>query len=145
MKKPLVCLAALILTVGLALPLSARTWTQASSGNTIEADLVSVQGSKVTLKLKTGRTAVVEISTLSVEDQTFIKSQGSGGARMGSAGGWPQFRGGDQSDISPDTGLLKEWPAGGPAKLWTYENAGMGYGSFSFADGKLFAYTENRC
>jgi len=138
MKKTFVCLASLLLSLAIALPLSARTWTQAATGNTLDAEFVGIQGGKVRLKMKTGRTVDIEIATLSVEDQAFLKQQASGGAKMTSTGGWPQFRGGDQSDISPDTGLLKEWPAGGPPKLWTYERAGMGYGSFSFADGKLF-------
>lgn len=55
-----------------------------------------------------------------------------------SAGEWAQWRGPNQDGISPDKGLMSEWPEGGPEKVWTYENAGMGYSSFSFADDKLF-------
>jgi outer membrane protein assembly factor BamB len=51
---------------------------------------------------------------------------------------WPGWRGADQSNISPDTGLLKSWPEGGPKLLWTYENAGNGYSSHAVVDGKLY-------
>lgn len=51
---------------------------------------------------------------------------------------WPQWRGADQSGISPDSGLLKEWPEGGPKKLWTFEDAGMGYSGFSVVGGRLY-------
>lgn len=40
---------------------------------------------------------------------------------------WPQFRGPQRSDVSSETGLLKEWPVGGPAQVWLYKNAGNGY------------------
>ena len=51
---------------------------------------------------------------------------------------WPGWRGADQSNISPDTGLLKSWPKGGPKLLWTYEDAGKGYSSHAVVDGKLY-------
>jgi outer membrane protein assembly factor BamB len=44
-----------------------------------------------------------------------------------SSNDWPQFRGPNRDDISHEKGLLKDWPAGGPKLLWTYENAGKGY------------------
>jgi hypothetical protein len=31
---------------------------------------------------------------------------------------WPQWRGPDRTGISKETGLLKQWPAGGPTRLW---------------------------
>lgn len=54
------------------------------------------------------------------------------------AADWPQFRGADRSDISPDTGLLRQWPADGPKQLWLYENAGIGYSGPSVVDGRIF-------
>jgi outer membrane protein assembly factor BamB len=42
---------------------------------------------------------------------------------------WPQFRGPDRDGHSPDTGLLKQWPADGPALLWKAEGVGIGYSS----------------
>ena len=54
------------------------------------------------------------------------------------AADWPQFRGPNRDDISTETGLLKQWPAGGPKRTWLFENAGQGYSGFSVASGKLF-------
>jgi outer membrane protein assembly factor BamB len=51
---------------------------------------------------------------------------------------WPQFRGPNRDDISKETGLLKQWPADGPAKVWSYTQAGSGYSGFSVVGGKLF-------
>ncbi|MBI4660766.1 MAG: PQQ-binding-like beta-propeller repeat protein, partial [Verrucomicrobia bacterium] len=51
---------------------------------------------------------------------------------------WPQWRGPDRSDVSKETGLLKTWPAGGPTRVWLYENAGNGYSGPAVANGRLF-------
>ena len=51
---------------------------------------------------------------------------------------WPQWRGPKRDDIQPETGLLKQWPEGGPKRAWMCENAGMGYAGFSVVGGKLF-------
>ena len=32
---------------------------------------------------------------------------------------WPQWRGPDRTGKSVETGLLKQWPEGGPPKVWT--------------------------
>ena len=51
---------------------------------------------------------------------------------------WPQWRGPNRDDVSKETGLLKSWPAGGPKRLWSYENAGNGYSGPAIVSGKLF-------
>ena len=38
--------------------------------------------------------------------------------------------------IAPGDGLLEDWPAGGPPRLWT-ARGGEGFSSFAIADGKL--------
>jgi outer membrane protein assembly factor BamB len=43
------------------------------------------------------------------------------------AADWPQWRGPNRDDVSTETGLLKEWPADGPKRIWMFENAGNGY------------------
>lgn len=40
---------------------------------------------------------------------------------------WPQYRGPNRDDVSTETGLLPQWPEGGPPLLWTYANTGIGY------------------
>src|SRR3954468_10123547 len=51
---------------------------------------------------------------------------------------WPQFRGPDRNDISPDKGLLKQWPADGPKQVWKCEDLGIGFSSVSIAGGRIF-------
>jgi outer membrane protein assembly factor BamB len=51
---------------------------------------------------------------------------------------WPSWRGPNRDDISSETGLLKTWPEGGPEKLWTSKDAGLGYSGFSIGSGVLF-------
>ncbi|MEQ1841026.1 MAG: PQQ-binding-like beta-propeller repeat protein [Verrucomicrobiales bacterium] len=124
-----------VLLFSLTLPLSARTWKQAATGKTIEAELIKVEDGKAHIKLANGNTAQIEVISLSLEDQQFIAS-----VEKGAAGGsqWPAFRGPKGDGISPDTGLLTEWPSDGPAKLWAYDKAGMGYSGFSVVDGRLY-------
>ncbi len=51
---------------------------------------------------------------------------------------WPQWRGPDRTGVSQEGGLLKAWPAGGPRRLWLFENAGNGYSGPAIAGGKYF-------
>ena len=51
---------------------------------------------------------------------------------------WPSWRGPNRDDVSTETGLLKTWPEGGPVKLWTSKDAGLGYSGVSIANGVLF-------
>jgi len=51
---------------------------------------------------------------------------------------WPQWRGPDRTGKSKETGLLKQWPAGGPTQLWRVTNLGAGYGSLSIKGDRIF-------
>jgi outer membrane protein assembly factor BamB len=53
-------------------------------------------------------------------------------------GNWPQWRGPNRDGISLDTGLLKEWPAEGPAVVWQVNSVGVGYSSIAVKDGRIF-------
>ena len=53
------------------------------------------------------------------------------------AANWPQFRGPDRNGKSPETGLLRTWPDGGPEVLWETE-LGQGYSSPAIYDGKVY-------
>ena len=44
---------------------------------------------------------------------------------------WPQWRGPNRDGRSAETGLLKDWPAGGPPLAWRATGAGEGYSSFA--------------
>ena len=54
------------------------------------------------------------------------------------AGDWPQWRGPNRDDLSTETGLLKEWPEGGPPLVWKAEGLGGGYNTPSFAAGRIY-------
>jgi len=54
------------------------------------------------------------------------------------ANDWPQWRGPDRTDVSKETGLLKQWPAEGPKRVWLFKNAGNGYSGPAIVAGKLF-------
>lgn len=54
------------------------------------------------------------------------------------AADWPQWQGPDRTRISKETGLLTEWPSGGPRVAWTASNLGTGYGSMAVAGDRVF-------
>ena len=54
------------------------------------------------------------------------------------AGDWPGWRGPERSGVSRETGLLQQWPPGGPKLLWKAKGLGGGYSTPSLAGGRLF-------
>jgi outer membrane protein assembly factor BamB len=54
------------------------------------------------------------------------------------AADWPQWQGPDRTGMSKETGLMKEWPAKGPAVIWTSQGLGNGYGSMAVAGERVF-------
>jgi len=51
---------------------------------------------------------------------------------------WPDFHGPGRTNKSSEKGLLREWPEGGPRKLWTYSPCGRAYSGVSIAQGMIF-------
>ena len=51
---------------------------------------------------------------------------------------WPQWRGPNRTDVSSEKGLLQKWDAGGPKKLWTSKEGGLGYSGFSVVGNHVF-------
>ena len=51
---------------------------------------------------------------------------------------WPQWRGPDRTGKSTETGLLKQWPASGPPRLWRITNLGAGYGSLAMRGDRIY-------
>ena len=51
---------------------------------------------------------------------------------------WPQWRGPNRDGKSPETGLLQEWPDGGPPLAWQAEGLGAGFSSVSVKDGRIY-------
>ena len=61
-----------------------------------------------------------------------------GTAALGAQDDWPQWQGPNRNRISSETGLLKEWPAAGPAVVWTANGVGSGYGSMAVAGNRVY-------
>jgi hypothetical protein len=57
---------------------------------------------------------------------------------------WPGFRGPNRDAICSETGLLRQWPAGGPRLLWKREGLGRGYATVSIAGDRLFTLGDRR-
>ena len=72
---------------------------------------------------------VAALAVVSVTPATFGEEQG---------GAWPQFGGAGLDSVSAETGLLKQWPKGGPKLLWKFAECGRGYAGVSVVDGRLF-------
>lgn len=51
---------------------------------------------------------------------------------------WPRFHGPQGTNESPETGLLRRWPEGGPPLLWTARNIGDGFATVAIADGRIY-------
>jgi len=53
-----------------------------------------------------------------------------------------EWRGPGRSGVYNESGLLKQWPAGGPKLLWAADSIGRGYGSPVIAGNQLFINGE---
>jgi len=51
---------------------------------------------------------------------------------------WPGWLGPNRDGKSPDTGLLKQWPEGGPKLLWKATDIGRGFSNVSIVDGIVY-------
>ncbi len=54
------------------------------------------------------------------------------------AGDWPQWRGPSRDGVSKETGLLQQWPEGGPKLSWKTTDLGNGYSTPSVAKGQVY-------
>jgi outer membrane protein assembly factor BamB len=67
-----------------------------------------------------------------------LASPALSGPAAGGAADWNQWRGPKRDGVSPDTGLLKSWPPGGPHMLWKATGLGGGFSGVSVSGGRLF-------
>jgi outer membrane protein assembly factor BamB len=51
---------------------------------------------------------------------------------------WPQWRGLERTGLSPEAGLLKQWPASGPPVVWSISGLGEGFGSLSVKGDRVY-------
>jgi outer membrane protein assembly factor BamB len=55
-----------------------------------------------------------------------------------SAANWPQWRGIHRDGISSETGLLKEWPKGGPSMVWKVDGLGDGFSTPAIVGSRIY-------
>jgi outer membrane protein assembly factor BamB len=67
----------------------------------------------------------------------------AGAASVAPAADWPQWRGPNRDAISKETGLLKQWPEGGPPLAWTGKGIGQGYSAPAVAGGRIYLMGED--
>ena len=70
-------------------------------------------------------------------DMVCLDVKGSGASACG-GNEWTNFRGPNRDGKSPETGLLKSWPEGGPPLAWKATGLGKGFSGVSIAGGKIF-------
>ena len=58
------------------------------------------------------------------------------------AADWPQWRGPSRDGVSKETGLLKEWPSGGPQLIWQVKELGDGYSTPSVVGERLYVMSS---
>jgi outer membrane protein assembly factor BamB len=125
-----------------------RFWTDATGKFRIRASLEAFEDDQVTLRREDGEVVTVPLERLSAMDRRFLERARRTGepappptrqpGAEPAAGEWPSFRGPNRDGKSPDTGLLKSWPEGGPRLLWKQTGIGEGYSSVAVADGTVY-------
>lgn len=138
-----------------------RTWTDASGRFTIEAAMVAFADGKVQLQRPDGSRLVVALDRLSDADRDYVVAEVARRRRAerklepkpqpeskptapapapapSTTADWPGWRGPNRDGKSPDTGLMKNWPEGGPPLLWHARGIGSGYSSVAVVDGKVY-------
>jgi outer membrane protein assembly factor BamB len=68
----------------------------------------------------------------------FAADPGWLGARQAEGDDWPQWRGPRRDGVSTETGLLTNWPEGGPREAWTGAGLGIGFSSVAVTGGRVF-------
>lgn len=61
----------------------------------------------------------------------------------GAADNWPQWRGLNRDGQSQSTGLLKQWPADGPALTWKTTGLGQGYSGVALDGSKIYTMGDS--
>jgi alcohol dehydrogenase (cytochrome c) len=61
---------------------------------------------------------------------------------MAIADDWPQWQGPNRNAVSGETGLLQEWPEGGPRLAWRIEGLGGGDSAPAVVQGKLYGLSN---
>jgi uncharacterized protein (TIGR03067 family) len=75
MKTTTCLILSVVFLFGVLTAVHARTWTEATSGRTVEGEFVKMLGDAVVVRLAGGTTVQLPLVRLSEADQTFVKAQ----------------------------------------------------------------------
>jgi outer membrane protein assembly factor BamB len=63
---------------------------------------------------------------------------------LAGAGYWPQWRGPNRDGVSTETGLLKDWAAGGPPLFWKAKGLGEGFSTVSVVSNRVYTIGDRK-
>ena len=123
---------------------SFRYWTTIK-GIRSDVRLALIEISEDAVKLKredNGKIITLPVKQLSALDRKYLirslPKDYSDSAQRDQKTDWPQWRGPKRDGKSASTGLLSQWPSGGPALAWMAEGLGEGYSTPSVSGSQLF-------
>jgi outer membrane protein assembly factor BamB len=56
---------------------------------------------------------------------------------------WPQWRGPERRNQSPETNLLRQWPKDGPPLAWKIDDLGQGFSSVTVTGGRIYTMGDS--
>ncbi len=136
-----------------------RTWTTADGRHTTQAAMLGFKDGMVQLRKDDGREISVPAAKLSEEDREYVRTEqqrrkkesapakakagrtgtaATGSTAAATAGPWPRWRGPNIDGVCRETGLLQQWPEGGPQLLWQAKDIGTGFAGVSVVGDKIF-------
>lgn len=132
-SRPLLFIALLVVLVGCSRESSGSAERSAPGGESTSS--VGDDNSA-----PSGQATTHAISTFgeSPAGTTDTSSTAAAAAPGGGTPFWPRFHGPKGDNISTDTGLLKEWPDGGPELVWSIKGIGHGFSSVTIANGMIY-------
>ena len=115
-----------------------RTRADGSGKYKLRASLVDCEDGKVRLRKTDGDLITIPLERLSETDREWVAKQSVADVPNNAAGPWPGWLGPNRDGHSPDTGLLKQWPAAGPKLLWKVNTLGEGWSSVAVANDRVY-------
>src|SRR5262245_36171180 len=92
---------------------------------------------KLTLRLAL-LAGTIAVATILAAEESAEKPAEKPAAKPAAAADWPQWRGPGRTGVSTETGLLREWPEGGPKLVRQITGLGGGYSTVATVGGKIF-------
>src|SRR5688500_13963491 len=90
--------------------------------------------------MRSGRFLIVTaaVFALTAGNALLAEPQAPRGAPAARQAEWPTWRGPNRDGHSPDRGLMRAWPQGGPRLMMTVKNLGAGFSSVAVSGGRIY-------